>query len=124
MTACLTLLTCPPLHPCSCVYIAPMEALAKERFADWSKRFGQGLGLNVVQLTGEAQADLKLLEKVRQGGEGNGVQQSWELRGAGPCKRLEKWGGMAAEDGGGGLPLRTAADYRPEDEADPIAASS
>jgi pre-mRNA-splicing helicase BRR2 len=46
-----------------CVYIAPMEALAKERLADWSTRFGQGLGLNVVQLTGEAQADLKLLEK-------------------------------------------------------------
>ncbi|KAL4451451.1 hypothetical protein ABPG75_007113 [Micractinium tetrahymenae] len=45
------------------VYIAPLEALAKERLADWSKRFGTGLGLNVVQLTGEAQADLKLLEK-------------------------------------------------------------
>ena len=50
--------------PCSCVYIAPLEALAKERFADWSARFGKGLGLNVVQLTGEAQADIKLLEKV------------------------------------------------------------
>lgn len=47
------------------MYIAPREALAKERLADWSKRFGTGgLGLNVVQLTGEAQADLKLLEKV------------------------------------------------------------
>ncbi len=45
-----------------CVYIAPLESLAKERFADWSKRFGQSLGLSVVQLTGEAQADLKLLE--------------------------------------------------------------
>lgn len=53
---------------CSAVYIAPLEALAKERLADWSKRFGAGgLGLNVVQLTGEAQADLKLLEKVRPG---------------------------------------------------------
>lgn len=46
-----------------CVYIAPLESLAKERFTDWSKRFGQSLGLSVVQLTGEAQADLKLLEK-------------------------------------------------------------
>ncbi|EFN58670.1 hypothetical protein CHLNCDRAFT_140958 [Chlorella variabilis] len=46
-----------------CVYIAPLESIAKERFADWGKRFGQGLGLNVVQLSGEAQADLKLLEK-------------------------------------------------------------
>lgn len=52
------------------MYIAPLEALAKERYADWSKRFGQGLGLNVVQLTGEAQADLKLLEKVRHWGAG------------------------------------------------------
>jgi replicative superfamily II helicase len=49
---------------CRCVYIAPLESLAKERFTDWSKRFGQSLGLSVVQLTGEAQADLKLLEKV------------------------------------------------------------
>lgn len=66
-----TVLTCTAsaamLHPRSCVYIAPMEALAKERFADWSKRFGQGLGLNVVHLSGEAQADLKLLEKVGEG---------------------------------------------------------
>jgi pre-mRNA-splicing helicase BRR2 len=45
------------------VYIAPLEALAKERFADWSAKFGRGLGLSVVQLTGEAQADLKLLER-------------------------------------------------------------
>jgi len=35
-----------------CVYIAPVEALAKERAADWSKKFGEGLGLKVVQLTG------------------------------------------------------------------------
>lgn len=59
--------------PRSCVYIAPLEALAKERFADWSARFGKSLGLNVVQLTGEAQADVKLLEKV--GGAGGGGQR-------------------------------------------------
>jgi len=34
------------------VYIAPVEALAKERAADWGKKFGEGLGLKVVQLTG------------------------------------------------------------------------
>lgn len=39
-----------------CVYIAPMPALAKERFADWSAKFGdKGLGLNVVELCGETQ---------------------------------------------------------------------
>uniref|UniRef100_A0A7S3QXY0 RNA helicase n=1 Tax=Dunaliella tertiolecta TaxID=3047 RepID=A0A7S3QXY0_DUNTE len=46
-----------------CVYIAPVEALAKERAADWGKKFGEGLGLKVVQLTGESAADLKLLER-------------------------------------------------------------
>ncbi|KAK9818381.1 hypothetical protein WJX72_011703 [[Myrmecia] bisecta] len=45
------------------VYIAPVEALAKQRLADWSARFGEGLGLNVVELTGEAQSDVKALEK-------------------------------------------------------------
>ena len=38
-----------------CVYIAPMAAMAKERFEDWSIKFGKGLGLNVTQLTGETQ---------------------------------------------------------------------
>ncbi|XP_051139813.1 DExH-box ATP-dependent RNA helicase DExH12-like [Andrographis paniculata] len=45
------------------VYIAPMEALAKERYHDWQKKFGEGLGLRVVELTGETATDLKLLEK-------------------------------------------------------------
>lgn len=45
------------------VYIAPLEALAKERFRDWERKFGQGLGMRVVELTGETTMDLKLLEK-------------------------------------------------------------
>ncbi|KAL5557644.1 hypothetical protein UlMin_033855 [Ulmus minor] len=45
------------------VYIAPVEALAKERYRDWERKFGKGLKLRVVELTGEAAADLKLLEK-------------------------------------------------------------
>lgn len=45
------------------VYIAPIEALAKERFRDWEKKFGGGLKLRVVELTGETATDLKLLEK-------------------------------------------------------------
>lgn len=47
------------------VYIGPLEAIANERYEDWSVKFGKGLGLNVVKLSGEVQADLKLLEKVR-----------------------------------------------------------
>ncbi|KAF8377551.1 hypothetical protein HHK36_030933 [Tetracentron sinense] len=45
------------------VYIAPMEALAQERYRDWERKFGKGLGLRVVELTGETATDLKLLEK-------------------------------------------------------------
>lgn len=33
------------------------------RAQEWSKTFGAGLGLNVVMLTGESAADLKLLDK-------------------------------------------------------------
>ncbi|KAK6913571.1 DEAD/DEAH box helicase domain [Dillenia turbinata] len=45
------------------VYIAPIEALAKERYRDWERKFGKGLGVRVVELTGETATDLKLLEK-------------------------------------------------------------
>ncbi|KAJ4702368.1 DExH-box ATP-dependent RNA helicase [Melia azedarach] len=45
------------------VYIAPIEALAKERYRDWERKFGKGLGMRVVELTGETTMDLKLLEK-------------------------------------------------------------
>ncbi|EOA28486.1 hypothetical protein CARUB_v10024696mg [Capsella rubella] len=45
------------------VYIAPLEAIAKERFCDWERKFGKGLGLPVVMLTGETALDLTLLEK-------------------------------------------------------------
>lgn len=45
-----------------CVYIAPLESLAKERYNDWKERMGRGIGLEVVELTGETTADLKLLQ--------------------------------------------------------------
>ncbi|OIT02200.1 dexh-box atp-dependent rna helicase dexh12 [Nicotiana attenuata] len=45
------------------VYIAPFEALAKERYSNWKKKFGDSLGMRVVELTGETGTDLKLLEK-------------------------------------------------------------
>ena len=34
-------------------------------YADWQSKFGLQLGKNVVMLTGETSADLKLLAKVR-----------------------------------------------------------
>ncbi|XP_023876116.2 DExH-box ATP-dependent RNA helicase DExH12 [Quercus suber] len=46
------------------VYIAPLEALAKERYRNWERKFGKGgLKMRVVELTGETATDLKLLEK-------------------------------------------------------------
>ena len=44
----------PPLRA---VYVAPMEQIVKATMADWEVKFGEGgLGLTVVQLTGEQQA--------------------------------------------------------------------
>lgn len=37
--------------------------IASLRFRSWSKSLGEGLGKTVVELTGEAAADLKLLER-------------------------------------------------------------
>ncbi|KAI8554517.1 hypothetical protein RHMOL_Rhmol05G0105200 [Rhododendron molle] len=45
------------------VYVAPIEALAKERYSEWKRKFGEGLGMKVVELTGETATDLKLLER-------------------------------------------------------------
>lgn len=43
----------PPLRA---VYVAPMEQIVKATMADWAVKFGEGgLGLNVVQLSGEQQ---------------------------------------------------------------------
>ena len=46
-----------------CVYIAPLPQIAEERYADWSVRLGQRLGIAVEMLTGETATDLKLIEK-------------------------------------------------------------
>ena len=46
------------------VYIAPKEELAKERFADWTQKFGAaGLGLNICLLTGDPLADYAMLRE-------------------------------------------------------------
>lgn len=45
------------------VYIAPVEPLAEERYRDWERKFGKGLKMRVVKLTGETATDLKLIEK-------------------------------------------------------------
>ncbi|KAF8820499.1 putative activating signal cointegrator 1 complex subunit 3 [Cardiosporidium cionae] len=45
------------------VYVAPYVRTAKERFKDWSHKFGKLLGLTVNELSGEMQSDLKTLER-------------------------------------------------------------
>ena len=40
-------------------------------FADWQSKFGYQLGKNVVMLTGETSADLKLLAKVNNNNNNN-----------------------------------------------------
>jgi hypothetical protein len=37
--------------------------VAKQVFAEWSEKFGKGLGVSVVELSGETSADLKALDK-------------------------------------------------------------
>jgi pre-mRNA-splicing helicase BRR2 len=52
-----------PANKSRCVYIAPLQDICDETFAGWSKKFGKdGYGLAIAQLTGETQADLKILE--------------------------------------------------------------
>ncbi|KAL6561564.1 hypothetical protein OROMI_017165 [Orobanche minor] len=45
------------------VYIAPVEALEKERYEDWNKKFGAGLGMRVVKFTGDTETDSRLFNK-------------------------------------------------------------
>ncbi|KAI9775085.1 MAG: DEIH-box ATPase [Candelina submexicana] len=46
------------------VYVAPFQELVDQRFDDWQKRLSRvGGGKEIVKLTGETTADLKLLEK-------------------------------------------------------------
>jgi len=45
------------------VYVAPKAELVADRARDWSQKFGGAFGVQVVELTGELAADLKLLER-------------------------------------------------------------
>ena len=40
-------------HPLA-VYVQPVKSMAHERYLEWKKRFGEGLGKRVVELTGDA----------------------------------------------------------------------
>ncbi|XP_020612728.1 U5 small nuclear ribonucleoprotein 200 kDa helicase-like, partial [Orbicella faveolata] len=51
------------LPECRCVFVTPLQSLADQVYADWQSKFALQLGKNVVKLTGETSADLKLLAK-------------------------------------------------------------
>eukprot|EP00906_Rhabdomonas_costata_P036183 RCo050792 len=59
------------------IYIGPLKALVKERVEDWTKRFS-AIGKEVVELTGDSQPDIALLNKA-------------ELL----CTTPEKWDGIS-----------------------------
>lgn len=46
-----------------CVYVVPNPATAKERFNEWSVKFGKALGFKVAELVGESTSDVKILEE-------------------------------------------------------------
>lgn len=45
------------------VYIGPLKALVSERMKDWKVRFGERLGKNVLELTGDTTPVLGSLER-------------------------------------------------------------
>jgi len=46
-----------------CVYVAPNPATCKERFNEWSYKFGKVMGFKVAELVGETTTDVKILEE-------------------------------------------------------------
>ncbi|CAE7947152.1 Snrnp200 [Symbiodinium sp. KB8] len=45
-----------------CVYVAPHASTARERFNEWSFKFGKTMGYKVAELVGETTSDVKILE--------------------------------------------------------------
>eukprot|EP01059_Diplonema_ambulator_P031908 TRINITY_DN6011_c1_g5_i1.p1 TRINITY_DN6011_c1_g5~~TRINITY_DN6011_c1_g5_i1.p1 ORF type:complete len:2067 (+),score=794.61 TRINITY_DN6011_c1_g5_i1:370-6201(+) len=66
------------------VYIAPLKALVKERMKDWSKRFGDGLGKTVLELSGDHTPDIGRLTKADilccTPEKWDGISRNWQSR--------------------------------------------
>lgn len=43
------------------IYVAPLKALARERLTDWREKLGKGLGLHILELTGDVTPDVGAL---------------------------------------------------------------
>ncbi|KAH8093028.1 hypothetical protein JL720_5202 [Aureococcus anophagefferens] len=66
------------------VYVAPLKALARERLKDWRKKFGEKLGLSVLELTGDATPDARALRDadvlITTPEKWDGVTRQWRRR--------------------------------------------
>jgi activating signal cointegrator complex subunit 3 len=66
------------------VYVAPLKALARERVADWKRKLGGLLGLNVVELTGDVTPDMALLKSadviITTPEKWDGITRGWQRR--------------------------------------------
>ncbi|KAJ1446965.1 Sec63 Brl domain-containing protein [Pelagophyceae sp. CCMP2097] len=71
-------------HKLKAVYVAPLKALARERIKDWRKKFGEKLGLNVVELTGDVTPDSRALRDadilITTPEKWDGVTRQWKQR--------------------------------------------
>jgi activating signal cointegrator complex subunit 3 len=67
----------------SCVYVAPLKALARERLEDWKRKFGK-LGRKVVELTGDSTPDQRALATadilITTPEKWDGVSRNWKQR--------------------------------------------
>ena len=68
----------------TCVYIAPLKALVKERMIDWGERIGKGLGKTLVELTGDVVPDMKAVVNadviITTPEKWDGISRSWQNR--------------------------------------------
>jgi len=66
------------------IYVAPMKAIAKERLADWTARFGKGLKKSVLELTGDYTPDIEALLKadvlITTPEKWDGISRNWNNR--------------------------------------------
>eukprot|EP00388_Colpodella_angusta_P005937 GDKJ01017972.1.p1 GENE.GDKJ01017972.1~~GDKJ01017972.1.p1 ORF type:complete len:1669 (-),score=435.88 GDKJ01017972.1:67-4344(-) len=66
------------------VYVAPLKALARERLHDWKEGFGEILGLNVVELSGDTTPDLEIIKRsdiiITTPEKWDGVSRLWRSR--------------------------------------------
>ena len=72
-------------HPgAKAVYIAPIKALVAERVRDWQRKLGGGLGLTVVELTGDSTPDAAALRRadiiITTPEKWDGVSRDWQRR--------------------------------------------